>query len=209
MGKLTIEGKATKEYEYDVMEITVRFQVHEKTSAAAIRKVTSQCEECLSILDEQGISMGDIRIGKDSVEQEYEDNELDVCATREIVMRLPFDVSLSNYFMELIGEKGYEVDLDIEPLMSNNSEIRNELLKLAIEDSKSKASFIASAMDQKIIGIDSVEIGASYGGSKRDWIYCEQERGYFVAPKRLQLSNKLMAPTTTESETVEVVWIIE
>lgn len=209
MGKLTIEGVATKEYEYDVMEITVRFQVHEKTSAAAIRKVTRQCEECLSIFEEQGISMSNIRIGEDSVEQEYEEHALDVCATREVVMRLPFDVSFSNYFMEMIEKKGYEVELDINPLMSNNSEIRNDLLKLAIEDSKSKASFIASAMNQKIIGIDSVEIGASYGSSKMDWMCCEQERGYFVAPKILRLSNKLMAPTTTESATVEVVWIIE
>lgn len=209
MGKLKIEGKVTKEYEYDVMEITVRFQVHEKSSADAIGKVTGQCEECLSILTEQGISMDDIRIGEDSVEQDYDDHELDVCATREIVMRLPFDVSFSNYFMELIREKGYEVDLDIEPHLSSYSDIHNELLKLAIEDSKSKASFIAGAMDQKITGIDSVEIGDRYGSSRMDWMCCEQERSFLAAPKGLQFSNKLKAPTTTESATVEVVWIIE
>lgn len=209
MGKLTIEGKATKEYEYDVMEITVRFQVHEKSSADAIEKVTSQCEECLSLLSEQGIAMDNIRIGEDSVGQEYDDHELDVCATREIVMRLPFDVSFSNCFMELIREKGYEVDLDIEPRMSKHSEIRNELLKLAIEDSKAKALFIADAMDQKISGIDSVHIGDRYGSSQLDWMCCEQKRGFLAAPKRLQLSNKLKAPTTTETATVEVVWIIE
>ena len=35
--------------------------------------VTAQCEECLSILNEKGVSMENIRIGEDSVNQEYYD----------------------------------------------------------------------------------------------------------------------------------------
>ena len=41
-----------------------------------------------------------------------------------------------------------------------------------------------------------------------DYMCCEQERG-FLTPKGLSNSNKLGAPTTKESENVEVVWIIE
>lgn len=208
MGKLKIEGKATKEYEYDLMEITVRFQVHEESSAKAISKVTAQCEECLSILNERGVSMENIRIGDDSVEQEYDDHELEVCATREIVIRLPFDTGFSNYFMEIIREKEYEVDIDITPLLSKASEIRNELLKMALDDSKSKASFIAEAMEQKITGIDSVEIGDRYTDYGMDYMCCEQEYD-IAAPSNLYLSNQLKAPTTKESASVEVVWIIE
>ena len=208
MGKLTIEGKAEKEYEYDLMEITVRFQVHEKSSANAISKMTMQCEECLAILNEQGLSMDNIRSGEDSVEQEYEDNELDVSATREISMRLPFDTGFSNYFMELIREKEYEVDLDINPRLSKNKEINDELLKLAIEDSKNKAYFIANAMEQKITGIDSVEISARYYGDEIDYMCLEQERG-IVPPSNLCFSNQLKAPMTTKSASVEVVWIME
>lgn len=152
--------------------------------------------------------MENIRIGEDSVNQEYYDQKLDVCATREIIMRLPFDTGFSNYFMELVQETKYEVDIDITPQLSRTSEIRNELLKLAIDDSKSKASFIADAMDQKIIGIDSVEIGDRYVDYGIDYMCCEQERSV-VASNNLYFSNQLKAPTTKESASVEVVWIIE
>lgn len=64
--------------------------------------MTAQCEECLSILNEKGVSMENIRIGEDSVNQEYYDQKLDVCANREIIVRLPFDTEFSNYFMELV-----------------------------------------------------------------------------------------------------------
>ena len=207
MGKLKIQGNASKEYEYDIMEITVRFQAHESSSSDAVEKVTGQCEECLAVLSEHGISLSDIRIGEDSVEQEYYAHELDVCATRSITLKLPFDVSYSNYFMELIREKGYAVDVNIAPGLSNKSEIRNELLKLAIEDSKNKAAFIAGAMEQKVTGIDSVEIRGDY-----NVVYgmcCEPKRKSFSGPQELSLSNSLKAPTTTESSAVEVVWIIE
>ncbi len=208
MGKLTIEGKAEKEYDYDLMEITVRFQVHEKSSAYAIMKVTMQCEECLSILNEQGISMDNIRIGEDSVEQEYRNDKLNVTATREISMRLPFDTGFSNYFMELIREKEYEVDLDINPRLSKNKEINDELLKLAIEDSKNKATFIANAMNQKITGIDSVKIIDRCYEGEIDYMCLDQAYG-IIPPGNLRFSNQLKAPITTKTASVEVVWIIE
>ena len=63
MGKLTITGKASHEYSYDLMEITVRFQAHEQTSAASMEKVLAQCEEFLSLMHEEGISADSIRIG--------------------------------------------------------------------------------------------------------------------------------------------------
>ena len=80
-------------------------------------------------------------------------------------------------------------------------------MKLAIKDSKSKASFVADAMKQKIIGIDSVKIEDRYSNSKMEWIM-EQERG-IVFSDDFQYSNQLNAPTTTKSASVQVVWIIE
>ena len=66
MGKLTITGKASHEYSYDLMEITVRFQAHEKTSSTSMEKVLAQCEEFLSLMHEEGISADSIRIGSSS-----------------------------------------------------------------------------------------------------------------------------------------------
>ncbi|MDD6490293.1 MAG: hypothetical protein PUG48_10910 [Clostridia bacterium] len=96
MGKLSIVGKATHEYPYDTVEVTVSFEVHEQSTSAALEKVLNQCEDFLAVMHKDGTSMDSIRIGNDSVEQEYDDDELDVCATREIKMRVPFSMVSNN-----------------------------------------------------------------------------------------------------------------
>ena len=207
MGKLTITGKASHEYSYDLMELTVRFQVHDNTSSEAISKVLAQCEEFLSIMHEDGISMDSIQIGDNSVEQEFEEKELDVCATREVKLRVPFSMEFTNHIMVLLQEKNFDVDIDTDYQLSNYTEIHNNLIKEAIDDSKSKATFIVEAMGQKLIGIDSVEIGDRYG-SHVDYLCREEERPRRSAPS-LHYSNMLQSPLTEESASVEVVWLIE
>lgn len=208
MGKLKIEGRATKEYEYDLMEVTIRFQVCEETSAKAIEKVIYQCEDCLETLAKDGIAIENIRIGKDDVDQDYNySDEFEATATREIIVRLPLDITFSNYIMELVKDKEYDVDINIEYKFSKLNEINNELLKSAIDDSKSKASLIADAMNQKIIGIDSVEM-KDYYKNNIEWMEQECCRMGTV-PSNLQQSNKLKSPVDEKSSSVEVVWIIE
>ncbi len=209
MGKLKITGKASHEYAYDVAEITVRFQVHEKNAAEAMAKVLAQCEEFLSIIHEEGIAPDNIRIGDNSVEQEYDDQELDVCATREIKLRVPFDMQFANYVMAMVQEKKYDVDIDTDYYLSNRVQIHNVLIKEAIKDSKDKASFIAEEMGQKIIGIDSVEIGDRYD-SYMDYVCCEERsRSHAPCYGALPHSNKLQSPVTEESASVSVDWLIE
>lgn len=208
MGKLKINGKAEKEYSYNVMEITICFKAFEKYSSKAIEKVTTQCEDCLSILNSQGISIKNISINKDDITQEYRDSKLFFSVKREIELRFPFDIRFSNFFMKLIEEKGYDVNVDIKPRMENDNEIRKELLKLAIEDSKNKATLIADMVNQKIVGIDSIEIGEKYVlPIYEDISYAEEV--ILNGIDELPFSNQLKAPTTIEKESVEVVWIIE
>lgn len=208
MGKLKITGKASHEYSFDLVAITIRFQVHEHTAAEAMTKVLAQCEEFLSLMHDEGIAPDKIRIGDNSVEQEYDDKELDVCATREIILRVPFDMTFANYVMTLVQEKKYDVDINTDYQLSNRVQIHNDLIKEAIKDSKEKASFIAEEMGQKIVGIDSVEIGDRYD-SYMDYMCCEQERPRRACYGALPHSNKLQSPVTEEYESVEVVWLIE
>ncbi|MGN0537885.1 MAG: SIMPL domain-containing protein [Acutalibacteraceae bacterium] len=203
MGKLTITGKASHEYPYDQLEITVQFQVHEKSSSAALEKTLQQCEEFLSILNKEGISMESIHIGKDSVNQKYKD----VCAIREIKIRVPFSMEFTNHFMTLIQNKKYNVDIDTQYILSNRTDIHNDLIKEAIDDSKKKASLIVEAMGQKLIGIDSVEIGDRYGRDTGD-MFLDSIRA-ITSSTSLHYSNMIQAPVTEESESVEVVWLIE
>lgn len=173
-----------------------------------MEKVLAQCEEFLSLMHEEGISADSIRIGDNSVDQEYENKELDVCTTREVKMRLPFDMEFMNYVMSLLQEKQFDMDIDTDYLLSNKTEIHNNLIKEAIEDSKSKASFIVDAMGQKLTGIDSVKIGQDYD-SRIDYMFRKEERPRRACFGALPHSNKLQSPVTEEYESVEVVWLIE
>ncbi|MGN1457657.1 MAG: SIMPL domain-containing protein [Acutalibacteraceae bacterium] len=207
MGKLSIVGKATHEYDYDTVEVTVGFEVHEQSTSAALEKVLNQCEDFLAEMNKDGVSMDSIRIGDDSVSQSYSDKKFNVRAKRKIKMRVPFNMEFKNHIMTLIQDKHYDVDIDTDYSISNITEIHNNLIKEAIEDSRQKATFIAESMGQKLIGVDSVKIGEHYD-DRMDWMVCEQERS-LCSSKVLNYSNMIQSPVTKESESVEVVWLIE
>ncbi|MDD6488649.1 MAG: SIMPL domain-containing protein [Clostridia bacterium] len=207
MGKLSIVGKATHEYPYDTVEVTVSFEVHEQSTSAALEKVLNQCEDFLAIMHKDGISMDSIRICNDSVGQNYSDKKFNVRAKREIKIRVPFSMEFKNHIMMLIQDKHYDVDIDTDYSISNITEIHNNLIKEAIEDSKQKATFIAESMGQKLIGVDSIKIGERYNNPTDDVFY--DITTCLFSTKTLNYSNMIQSPVTKESESVEVVWLIE
>ncbi len=117
-------------------------------------------------------------------------------------------MKFANYIRELVVDKKYDVEISTENKLSNIEEVRKELLKLAIEDSKEKAGYVAELMGQKIVGIESIETSEQQREKNKMWLQCEQERG--IAVKRDSvLSDSLKAPSTVEKETVDIVWILE
>jgi len=205
MGKLTITGKAEREVSYNAVELSVTFYVRSKTTAEALRIIMEQSEKFLDLITSNGVNIKDVHIGENSIDQRYDDDELEVRASREMTIRLKFDMAFLNSLMNIIREQDFSVDLDCDYHLTNRTEIHMELLKEAIADSKKKAEIIAEIMGQKLIGIDSVEHDRH---SDMEWMCCEHERALPCGgPPRL--SNQIEAPITTESETIEVVWIIE
>lgn len=207
MGKLTIEGKASRKIEADTEEITLSFQYHAENSAEASKKVISECELLLKELTHWGISPEQIYISDDDIDQRYDDRMLYVTAAREITIELPYNMEFNNSLMELIQKKQMNIDYDISYSLSNYKEIHKELIQEALADSKEKAELIAAAMGQRITGIDSLKISDQYDVS--DWTSREQGSTFGVLADRApMLSDKLKAPLNDETETVEVVWIM-
>lgn len=205
MSKLTITGKASDKFMPDTEQITIRFQYHAKNSAEASQKVLSECEAFLKELSEWGISPDHIHSSRDNINQEYFDRDFDVTTTREVKIELPFNMEFNNSIIELVQERQLNIDFDISYSLSNYQEIHNELLKKALEDSKKKAELIAGSMEQKITGIDKLDMSDRY--DDKDWMLCECERPFNLNDIRIpKLSDKLKAPLMEESESVEVVW---
>lgn len=207
MGKLTITGKAKREVAYDTAILSVRFNTHSDTSAEALKTITKQSEEFLNILNDSGISAESIQLGDSHVDQDYDDGKLDAYASKEFKINMLIDMPFINSILELISDKGYAVDVDFEYHVTNEAAIHEELLQEALAQSKKNAEAIAATMNQKIIGIDTLEYGR-YGGDVH-YLSCEQERGCVIGESHTAFSNRVKSPTTTLSESIEVVWIME
>lgn len=208
MGRLSITGTAEREINYDAVEIRIILSITERNTQAALQVLTDHSEHFLQLVTEAGISMAEIHIGKSDIEhQEYEDS-CDVLATKEFILRLKFDMPFINSLLDLIREMNLPINFRCNYHLSNKQEIHASLLKDALADSKAKAEKIAQVMGQKIVGIDAVKHG---GGHEMDW-QCYEAPDVAFRMKRKQttvLSDQLTPSFTRESESINVVWLIE
>lgn len=205
MGKLTIKGYAEREVQCDIVELTIRFYVKAKSSSEATEKVLNQSEEFLEVLTNWGVDIKNIHIEKDSIDREYVDNILSVVAYRKFKIRLNYDMLFINRLMDLIRDKGFDVEFDCDFNVSDQKTIHDELVKEALLNSKEKAESIASTMGCKITGIDKLE----YRQYEDLFSLCECERFLGESHKIKRISDNLQSPLTKFSESIEVVWVME
>ncbi len=216
MGKLLIEGKATKEFPYDLMNISVKFWATEDSAAAALKRVTQQSEEFLAILDSAGIKIEGIRIGEDSTRNSNNlaDGTPEVEATRQLEICVPFNMDFLNYIRAVVQKNAFDAEIETTYKFSDLEKIHEELIRMALNDAKEKAEHIVEAMGQKIVGVENVLVGNPKGKTlfsnrQRSSGTGEDEGGKYYDELLGILSRRVQAPVTTESESVEVEWLIE
>lgn len=210
MGKLTIEGRASGEYAYDLMDVSVEFLGKAETPSKALNNLLEQCEKFLSVVTKNGIPMESIRMDSDRVSEgrSYRDEKEYYKAIRKIIVRIPFNMDLLNSFLKVIEEENLMAELTQEYILSKEEEIRMELIKKAIQDANEKAEYYLDGLNQKMTGIDTIKTDnlSSNRSSSMDYEVCEQERPIACG---LDNSSKIQSPTRELSEKVEIVYIIE
>lgn len=209
MGKLMITGKAEREVYYDVVELTVTFYNDDKNSSDAIDTTIRQSEKFLSIIASNGADISKIRMDDDSLERSsrYDDKRRS-SARRSFTLRTAFDMKFINSISQIIRNENFNAEIDYDYLLSNKEEIHKELLKEALEDSRKKAEMIAETVGEKITGIDEMKHESIATNIK----YREFERGLSYMERyesESSYSDELSSPVATETETVNVTWIIE
>ena len=204
MGKLTIVGSSKKECSCDIMYITLTFKTWERDTAKALAQTKSQCDDCLQILEQNGIPVDKIHISDDEISQSMQNNVLLVSVSRKIKLRLSFNMVFLNSLSEIIRKSSYTVDMNTSFSLSNKEEIHHQLIKDAVLDSRKRAEIIAQTMNQNIVGIKTLH---RYSGNTHD------DNTYYdimsIFSKKSSISDKLSAPLCTETEQVEVEWIIK
>lgn len=209
MGKLMITGKAEREVCYDVVELTVTFYNDDRNSSDAIDTVIKQSEKFLSIIASKGADISKIRMDDDSLERSsrYDDKRRS-SARRSFTLRTAFDMKFINSISQIIRNENFNAEIKYDYLLTNKEEIHKELLKEALEDSRKKAEMIAETVGEKITGIDEMKLDNIKAYIRQ---HMEERELSFVDyyESESSYSDELSSPVATETETVNVTWIIE
>lgn len=211
MGEMNVKGYAKREVECDFVRYKFDFEKTGDSIAEAVEAVNCELERFLSIVDKKlKITPDAFKIEKNSTSKSYnssKDKQI-YKANRKISALLPMKSGLSDLFMSIISGYKFNVELSEDYTVSDIQEIHNELLKLAIEDSKNKAEMIASFAGEKILGIKTLKNVRCRCDS-----YDGEGKGEYILEDILccldSKSSLLSSPTVEESESVEIVWLLE
>lgn len=209
MAELTVKGFASKELKCDMVEYTFTFSKDGDSIAEAIANANNELERFLSLMEEHGVKAKSFKMGTVSSRAKYHASEEKhpYEAKRTIYLSLPLDAAATNSILQLIADEVLEVEYSETHSASFVEETRKELLKLAMEDSKSKAEMIAACAGKKVLGIVKVSTNSDdFESSSVD--FCERETCYMTRRKPMK-SDELEAATVEETEEVTVVWLIE
>ena len=209
MAELTVKGFASKELKCDMVEYTFTFSKDGDSIAEAIANTNSELERFLTLMEEHGVKAKVFKMRDASSRSKYRASEEahPYEAKRTIQLSLPLDVAVTNSILQLIADEELDVEYSEMHSASLAEETRKELLKLAMEDSKSKAEMIAGCAGKKVLGIVKVSTNSDdYESSNLD--FCGEKVFYMTSRKSMK-SDKLEAATVEESEAVTVVWLIE
>lgn len=209
MAELTVKGFASKELKCDMVEYTFTFSKDGDSIAEAIANTNSELERFLTLMEEHGVKAKVFKMRDASSRSKYRASEEahPYEAKRTIQLSLPLDAAVTNSILQLIADEELDVEYSEMHSASLAEETRKELLKLAMEDSKSKAEMIAGCAGKKVLGIVKVSTNSDdYESSNLD--FCGEKVFYMTSRKSMK-SDKLEAATVEESEAVTVVWLIE
>lgn len=209
MGKITVMGKSEREIEVDIMEIIISFLANEDSAAEASKKVNAQCEHFLENLKNSDFDIKTVRMIDENISQTYKNNVLIVSAEKVIAIKYKLDLGVANFILNIIQDNKYDVNYNITYEISNLQSIHEDLLKEAVNDSRKKAEMIAKTMDQKITGIDTANMRVFGACGASDDYYLDSMAIFEKRSSKTLLSDMLEAPKKTESESIEVVWIME
>lgn len=210
MGKLEVRGNASKTVDYDLMKIKLDFYAKEKTAKEASQRVMRECEEFLGILKKGGVDISNIYLSKDTVDRHvdyHNDGEKEYYkADRIIEIVSEFSMKMINEIRTITNNSNAQVGFNVDFELSNEDEIRQELMTEALKDAKKQAEVMAHAIDQKVVGL----ISADKNAPQQELVYlgevlclcCEQEEEAY------ENSNELSPSSKTYTESIYTTWEI-
>ena len=204
MGKIKMGGNASMKFDPDYYEFHIIVSVISGTSGNAISKGRTRTEEILRQLqDKLKIDINNIILKGEKTNALY--NRKDGYGFKK---EFYFCYSASNHITEDIVsllEKMSDVEYDVKFKLENETEKEQQVLSMALNNSKEKAEKIASSLGSHINGFKEIiyEFNEKHNEDVYRCAYCADES----IPK--SLASDLKNPKIEISKTVEIIWLTD
>ncbi|MCR5306375.1 MAG: SIMPL domain-containing protein [Oscillospiraceae bacterium] len=205
MGTIRVRGFAERRFPAERFTVCMEIRANGTTSGEAITAGKQQTEEMLGrMLEQLQLKPECFMMQNEAVRQIYGEQPR-YQYTKSISVEIAADlaaVSQMTAMLETLSDTEYHIDYALSDL----AEKEREVLRLAVEDSRRRAELIASAVGQKLCGIEDVQ--CEYAG-------CEEMMRDAAVPKCAAagcvngLAERLRTPEQTVSKDVQIVWKTE
>ena len=205
MGTIQVSCKAARKVECDILEYTLTFTRTKGSVSLAIDAVEKDMEKTLEALKNFGVAIEHIHVEKDSVDEGYSQKDTAVFeCERKVRFKIKANNAFTNRLMDILKNNQISALVDTNYYYSEEQKLRKELLKEALQDSKSKAELLAGANQQTVVGIEKIEESGRYENPV-DFMCIGQEK----YTKRKSLSDQLGTKELNIEAEILVTWNIQ
>jgi uncharacterized protein YggE len=164
-GNLKITGKAKKLLVPDIVTITFRFNIKDKSSSTAQNVLIQESNKLIDRLQKLGYDKNEIKLLAINVEEDWDYNgekskKIGFLATNEIELSIQYDPFKISQFIDSIRMSSfkyleYSLKLELSESLKNSS--RDILINKAIENAKHSADVISKSSNVVLDGISNIE----------------------------------------------------
>ncbi len=216
MGNIEVKGTAQRTVPYDLMKISIKFSVKEKTSVEASKKAMQSCEDILKVLKKAGMDISKLSLGADSVTVDYNrpvgDTVIETYrAEREINFITDFNMKLLNDIRNIINGMETGVIFNTDYMLSNEDDIKKELFVEALKNAKVQAELLSDAIGQKVVGLVSADKNERNDGFLRgaEVLCCGAGSNLLDLESCYEASDELAPREVKVTEYIYTVWEIQ
>lgn len=203
MSKLNVSGSATMEFPVDIFNVSITIHSSANNSGETVASGKKKVEQFLGIMKEKlGIEPECFKLEDDSVREEY-GNSNSYSYTKKISIDINADLSLLSKMTSLLVELT-NVEYRIQTVLLDESEKEKQVIKAAIQDSKTKAEVIASSLGQTIQSCEDISL--DYKPSV--WA-CGSLAKSIIVEDFESIESLLKKPTKEISKSIDITWIAE
>lgn len=156
MGKFEIEGYAKRKVRCDIAIVHVTFRAIGVNAAELSKKVMDECDDFIQKLGKLSIKPQDIQYASDRTTTNSYQNKTELEATREICIRMPFDLRVINHIQGALMHGKYNYTMYVDGDISNRHEVLAELSQEALSNSRDIADKLAASTGMEVKSIESV-----------------------------------------------------